>query len=484
MKKVLLTGASGYVGGRLLSLLEQDSHFQVRCLARHPKNIRVDVDPGTEMVTGDVLKPESLEKALEGIDIAYYLIHSLGSKSNFEQREREGARNFVRIAEAVGVKRIIYLGGLGEGPDLSAHLRSRQAVGKIFQNSKILCIEFRASVIIGSGSLSFELVRSLTEKLPVMITPRWVWSKAQPIAIRNVLDYLLAAAKMDFSENLIFEIGGPDQVPYAGLIREYARIRGLKRFLISVPVLTPKLSSLWLGLVTPVYARIGKKLIESLEHDTIVTDNRALDFFKIEPMGYSEAIKRAIAKEDKRLAETHWYDAASSAGIQESYGGTRFGSRLVDVKMQTVPLSPEKLFAPVMQIGGKRGWYFANFLWRIRGLLDLLLGGVGMRRGRGHPENLRVGDTLDFWRVKAFEANKLLLLQAEMKVPGRAWLQFEVIPKGEQSVLTQTAIFDPIGLWGLFYWYALYPAHALIFRGMLSSICKHALRSNSNKKEE
>lgn len=474
---VLLTGASGYVGGRLVNLLAKRSDLRIRCLARTPDNVHVDEGLEAEICRGDLLEPDSLQISFAGVHTAYFLVHALGSSTDFEQREESGARNFVEAARAAQVKRIIYLGGLGEDVNLSPHLRSRQKVGEILRASGIPTIEFRASIIIGSGSLSFELVRSLTEKLPVMITPRWVNSLAQPIAICNVLEYLIAALDHPLVESKVYEIGGPDRVPYSQLMKEYARQRSLSRLMLPVPVLTPQLSSLWLGLVTPVYARVGRKLIDSLIHDTIVTNQDATTAFSVKPVGYSEAIAQAIAREDKEVAETCWHTAMSSAGNPRSWGGIRFGSRLVDARSFRVSVDASTIFEPVRTIGGKQGWYFGNLLWRIRGWIDLLVGGVGMRRGRRHPRCVRVGDSIDFWRVEEFEDNRLLRLRAEMKLPGRAWLQFEVVPEGNSAVLTQTAIFDPVGLSGLLYWYLLYPVHSIIFQNMLEAIVNTANKS-------
>ncbi|MDC0357392.1 SDR family oxidoreductase [Oligoflexia bacterium] len=471
---ILLTGATGYVGGRLLQRLEEDGRYRIRCLARKPGNVRPKELGCIEVVKGDLLDPNSLSQALSGVDTAYFLVHALGSHSDFEKLEEEGANNFAQAAKSAGIKKIVYLGGLGESADLSPHLRSRQIVGSILRDSGVPTIEFRASIIIGSGSLSFELIRSLTEKLPIMITPRWVYSKAQPIAIRNVLDYLMAALDYSCTAGQIFEIGGMDQVTYGELIQEYARQRGLKRLMLPVPVLTPRLSSLWLGLVTPVFARVGRKLVDGLKNDTIVTNGKAQEVFSVKLMGYAEAITRAISKEDQKMAETYWYSAISSGGSNKNWGGVRFGNRILDVKMKEVAIPPERLFKPIREIGGARGWYYADFIWSLRGWLDLIIGGVGMRRGRAHPEKLNVGDAIDCWRVEAFEPDKLLRLKAEMKLPGRAWLQFEVTSKESISVLTQTAIFDPLGLLGLLYWYALYPVHTLIFQNMLIRICKRA----------
>jgi hypothetical protein len=320
------------------------------------------------------------------------------------------------------------------------------------------------------------MIRALVQRLPVMICPRWVAVKAQPIAIEDVIAYLVAALDLPVEQSGVFEIGGPDQVSYGEIMQEYARQCGLRRWMIPVPVLTPHLSSLWLGLVTPIYARVGRKLIESMRNPTLVSDHSALTTFDLQPMGLREAVTRALHHENQEFAATFWSDALSSSGKPTSWGGVRFGTRLVDSRTLQVAVSPAQAFAPIQRIGGPNGWYFASFLWQIRGFFDLLVGGVGLRRGRRDPHTLAVGDALDFWRVEGFEPGCRLSLVAEMKVPGRAWLQFEVEPTSHGSVIRQTAIFDPAGLGGLLYWYALYPIHYCIFKGMLHEIAAIAQR--------
>ncbi|MEO8458235.1 MAG: SDR family oxidoreductase [Chloroflexota bacterium] len=472
--RVLIAGATGYIGGRLMSSLEGKG-IPLRCIARRPDFLRSRAAPSTEIVPGDVLDLDSLRSALSGIDSAYYLVHSLGAV-DFEAVDREGALNFAKAAAEAGVKRLIYLGGLGEGDDLSPHLRSRQEVGRILRESGVTTIEFRASIVIGSGSLSFEMIRALIDRLPLMITPRWVRVRAQPVAVEDVVEYLVQAREVPLDESIVVEIGGPDRITYAQIMMEYARQRGLRRLMIPVPVLTPHLSSLWLGLVTPLYATVGRKLIESIIHETLVRDELARRLFTVKPRGYKEAIRRALLNEDREFAETRWSDAPSARGDQPAWGGVRTGSRLVDSRRLTIDRSPEAAFAPIKRIGGKKGWYSPAWPWRFRGLIDLLVGGAGMRRGRRHPEQLAVGDTVDFWRVEAYEEDHLLRLSAEMKLPGRAWLQFEVEPAANGSTLTQTAIFDPLGLPGLLYWYALWPVHSLIFGGMIKGITRASRR--------
>jgi uncharacterized protein YbjT (DUF2867 family) len=417
---------------------------------------------------------------MAGVKTAYYFVHSMGSAGQFEAEDRQAAQNFADSAREQGVNRIVYLGGLGiQDQALSAHLRSRHEVADILRSSQIPVIEFRASIVIGSGSLSFEMIRALVQRLPIMICPRWVEVKAQPIAIEDVVAYLVAALDLPLEHSAVFEIGGPDQVSYGEIMREYARQCGLRRWMIPVPVLTPRLSSLWLGLVTPIYARVGRKLIESMRNPTLVRDKSALTAFNIRPMGLRQSVERALHNENLEYAATFWSDALSSSGKPASWGGVRFGTRLVDSRTAYVSVPPALAFAPIQRIGGGNGWYFANFLWQIRGFLDLLAGGVGLRRGRRDPHALAAGDALDFWRVESVEPDRKLNLVAEMKVPGRAWLQFEVEPTDHGSMIRQTAIFDPAGLGGLLYWYALYPIHYCIFKGMLHQIADLAQRESA-----
>ena len=481
---ILLTGATGYVGGRLLKILELRG-FRIRCMARNPEILIPRAGQSTEVVEGNVLDLNSLKVALKGVSVAYYLVHSMGSEGSFEENDRKAAHNFGKIAKAAGVERIIYLGGLGnEEEDLSPHLSSRQEVGKILRQYSVPLLEFRASVVIGSGSLSFQLIRSLVERLPIMITPKWVQVSAQPIAIEDLIEYLEAALFVPDSGCRVYEIGGADQVSYADIMRIYGSCRNIGVRMIPVPVLSPYISSLWLGLITPLYARIGRKLIESIVHPTVVRDESALKVFKIQPMGVDDAIRRAIDNEDKEFAETRWSDSLSSSGKMLSWFGVSFGSRLVDSRTVQLNIPPTLTFKPIQRIGGDTGWYAWNWLWRLRGFLDLLVGGVGMRRGRAHFEILRVGDTVDFWRVEEHDPNHFLRLAAEMKLPGRAWLEFEVTGDEFSSTIRQTAIFDPVGLLGLIYWYALYPLHQLVFAGMLRGIADKTLPLNNPAKDE
>jgi uncharacterized protein YbjT (DUF2867 family)/uncharacterized protein YndB with AHSA1/START domain len=477
-KFILVTGVTGYIGGRLVPRLLAAS-YRVRCLARDPARLQGRPWLGqVEVLAGDCLQPATLVAAMQGIDAAYYLVHSMAGGRDFEQRDVQAARNFAQTATAAGVRRIIYLGGLGDSEtELSEHLRSRQETGEILREAGVPVTEFRAPVIVGSGSLSFEIIRYLTERLPVMICPRWLYTRVQPIAIRNVLDYLMATLDAPESAGRIIEIGGAEVLTYGDMLRGYAQARGLKRGLLPVPVLTPRLSSYWVHLVTPVPAAIARPLIQGLRNDVIVRDDRARQLFpNIQPMDYATAVKLALKNLDTGHVETAWSDALSSSQgeVPALLSATQEGI-ILERRQRVVNASPASVFRAFTSLGGRTGWLYFDWAWQLRGLVDRLLGGVGMRRGRRDPQDVRPGDALDFWRVEAVEANHLMRLRAEMKVPGRAWLEFRVEPReGGASLLSQTAFFAPRGLAGLLYWYLLYPIHALIFSGMVGALARRA----------
>jgi uncharacterized protein YbjT (DUF2867 family) len=467
--QVLVTGATGYIGGRLLHRLEASGR-QVRCLTRRPEALASRVAAGTEVVAGDVLDAASVRRAMAGVETAYYLIHSMETSTKFEVLDRTAARNFAQAARGAGVRRIVYLGGLGSGDSLSPHLASRQEVGAILRASGVPTIEFRASIVIGSGSASYELVRALVETLPLIIAPPWVDTAAQPIAIEDVLEYLLAALEWEESRTAIFEIGGADAVTYAELIREYACRRGLRRPLVRCSLLTPRVSRLFLGLITPVFGQVAGALVEGLRNETVVRSAASLEAFPIRPRGLRGAVDRALMNEDLDFAETSWSDAFASAP-STAVAPTAVGRRLVSSRMLRVDADASDAFDPIQRIGGHTGWYAGNWFWRARGLLDTLTGGVGLRRGRRDAVDLRVGDTIDFWRVEALEPGRRLRLAAEMRIPGRLWLQFELDRRDDGGVqVRQTTVFDPAGCVGLAYWYLLCPVHHLVFGSMLRGI--------------
>jgi uncharacterized protein YbjT (DUF2867 family) len=474
---VLVTGASGYIGGRLLHRLEAEGRRRVRCLTRRPAALAERTAPETTVFAGDVLEPGSLDPAMRGVQKAYYLVHSMGASGDFEELDRVGASNFAAAAERAGIERIIYLGGLGDGSRLSSHLASRQEVGDILHSSGVPTIEFRASIVIGSGSASYEIVRALVETLPFMVTPKWVETAAQPIAIEDVVDYLVAA--LDYEGGGVFEIGGADRVTYGEILREYARQRGLRRRLLRLPVLTPRASRFCLGMLTPVYGQVAGAMVDSLRNETVVHDDAAIRAFRMRPRGLKAAIARALVNEDREFAETRWSDALPTQRPL-GWSGISFRRRQVSSRAISVGRPPEHAFEPIRRIGGRTGWYATDWFWTLRGLLDTLRGGVGLRRGRRDPLDLRVGDTVDFWRVERFEPHRLLRLAAEVKIPGRLWLQFEVAPNRDGTAhVRQTTVFDPAGYVGLAYSYLLCPVHELVFAGMIRGIVRAAESSNS-----
>ena len=479
-KRILVSGATGYIGGRLVPRL-LELGYGVRCLVRDPARLQGRPwHAAVEIVTGDVLKPESLAAAMDDVAAAYYLVHSLAGGRDFHARDITAATGFGGAARRAGVDRVIYLGGLAQAsPDLSEHLRSRQQSGDALRATGVAVTEFRAGVIVGSGSLSFEMIRYLTERLPVMICPRWVSTRTQPIGIRDVIEYLAAALTANDSRGRTIEIGGADVVTYGEMMKTYADVRGLTRWLISVPVLTPRLSSYWVNIVTPIPAVIARPLIEGLRNENVVGDPSAAALFPhIRPVGYRAAVENALAQLEARDVETAWSDALSTSTTQGAATPVRLTTHegmIIEERQRVVDATPARVSEIFTGIGGARGWFYLTWAWQIRGFIDRLIGGVGLRRGRRDPDRLRVGDALDFWRVEAVEANASLRLRAEMLVPGKAWLQFQVTARDDGgTLLQQTAFFAPRGLAGWTYWYALYPIHAVIFSGLISQIKRRA----------
>jgi uncharacterized protein YbjT (DUF2867 family) len=482
MKNILVTGATGYIGGRLIApLLESGS--SVRVLVRDPQRLqgrpwRDQVD----VIQGDVLQPDTLPPAMEEVDAAYYLIHSMSSQGNFHQRDLTAAANFARAARAAEVQRIIYLGGLGDPEaDLSPHLQSRQETGRELADHGVSVTEFRAAIIVGSGSISFEMIRYLTERLPVMICPRWVYTRVQPIAVDDVINYLTAALEIPESAGQVLEIGGKDVLTYAEMMKTYAEIRELKRLLIPVPVLSPGLSSHWVHWMTPVSASITRPLVEGLRNEVIVRTHRAEGVFPdIQPISYRAAVEKALENLSADQVETRWSDALSSSqGDQQPVRLETREGMIIERREIKVQASSQEVYRVFSCLGGDRGWLYFDWAWRLRGVLDRLLGGSGLRRGRRDPDHLRCGDAVDFWRVEEVHAGRSLRLRAEMKLPGRAWLEFRVVPREEKlSTLTQTAYFAPRGLVGFLYWYILYPIHSLIFSGMIQKIRDEAVKGS------
>ena len=476
---VLVTGATGYIGGRLVPRL-LDAGYRVRCLVRDPG--RLEGRPWrsrVEVARGDVLDPASLEAATAGVGTAFYLVHSMASGGDFHERDVIAARNFAHAMKRAGGRRIIYLGGLGDpASGLSQPLESRQLTADALREAGVPVTEFRAAVIVGSGSLSFEIIRYLTERVPIMICPRWVYTRVQPIAIRNVLDYLVACLQVPDSAGQVVEIGGADIVTYGEMMTIYARVRGLRRLMIPVPVLTPRLSSYWVHLVTPVPSTIAQPLIEGLRNEVIVrTDGARRLFPGIKPIDYATSVANALERLEIGALETAWSDALiTTQGDRPPVVLTTSEGMVIEKRQLTVEASPAAVYRSFASLGGERGWLTMNWAWQLRGALDRLVGGVGMRRGRRDQYDLRPGDAVDFWRVEHVEPNRSVRLRAEMKVPGRAWLEFEVTAAEDgHSAFTQTALFAPRGLAGWLYWYSLYPMHAIIFDGMIHRIADDAV---------
>jgi len=479
VNSILVTGVTGYVGGRLVPRLLQ-AGYQVRVLVRGSAerlNGRAWKNQ-VEIAIGDVLSPTTLEDAMQGIDAAYYLIHSMGGNDEFSERDVQAATNFAAAASFAGVQNIIYLGGLGD-PDskLSEHLRSRQQTGDALRQFDVPVTEFRAGMVVGSGSLSFEMIRNLTERLPVMVAPRWVYTKTQPIAIRDVLNYLISALKTPASQGKIIEVGSPNVLTYSDMMMTYARIRGLRRLIVRVPVLTPRLSSYWVHWMTPISAGVVTPLIEGLRNELLVRDPSAKSLFpKIEPIDFETAVRLALARIEEGDIESLWSDAlASSQGDIKPVHLTQEQGMLIERRQKQVNVPATAVYRAFSGLGGKRGWPPYNWLWQLRGALDRLVGGVGMRRGRRHPDDLRQGEAVDFWRVEKVEPDHLLRLRAEMKLPGQGWLQFEAKSRNDGGTdLVQTAYFASKGLSGLLYWYAIYPLHGLIFSRMINTVAQRA----------
>ncbi|MFJ3906309.1 SDR family oxidoreductase [Streptomyces sp. NPDC090025] len=486
----LVTGATGYIGGRLVPELLDAGH-RVRCLARSPERLRDHPwADRVEAVRGDVLDEAITTAALRGVDVAYYLVHSLNSGSRFEERDRAAARAFSRAAHTAGVRRIVYLGGLvpADRPqaELSPHLRSRAEVGEIFLEGPVPATVLRAAVVIGSGSASFEMLRYLTERLPVMVTPSWVATRVQPIAVRDVLRYLTGSARMPADVNRAFDIGGPDILTYEQMMRRYAEVAELPpRVILRVPMLTPRLSSLWIGLVTPVPRALARPLAESLRHEVVCGEHDIARHVPDEPgspLSFDRSLRLALQRVREADVTTRWSNASLPGAPSDplptdpDWAG---GSLYTDRRTRSTAAGPHELWRVIEGIGGDNGWYSAPLAWAVRGWLDRLVGGAGIRRGRRDAARLRVGDSLDFWRVEEIEPGRLLRLRAEMRLPGLAWLEMYADPHRDRdggARYRQRALFHPHGLIGHLYWWSMAPFHAVIFGGMARNITRAAER--------
>jgi uncharacterized protein YbjT (DUF2867 family) len=476
---ILVMGATGYIGGRLVPRLADGGH-RVRCLTRDPHKLSgVPWADDVEVVAGDALDAASLVAPLEGIDVVYYLVHSIGTGADFEAADRQAASNLATAAAAAGVRRIVYLGGMvPEGEPVSPHLASRAEVGQIFLDGAVPAVVLQAGVIIGSGSASFEMLRYLTERLPVMVTPRWVSSRAQPIAVRDVLRYLVGVLDLEPGTDRRFDIAGPDVLTYGEMMQRYARVAGLKRrIIIPVPVLTPRLSSHWINVVTPVPKAIAQPLIESLRNSVVARDDDIAALIPFDRIGFDEAVELALRRIRSADVATRWSGArwpgapSDPMPTDPDWAG---GSVYRDERQMTLAADRGDVWRAVEGIGGDRGWYSFPLAWAVRGLLDRLMGGVGLRRGRRHPDLLQVGEAVDFWRVEAIERGRLLRLRAEMKLPGDAWLEFSLDETGGRPTLHQRALFVPRGLPGHLYWWAVSPFHNVVFGSMLRNLARAA----------
>ena len=471
--KVLLTGANGYIGRRLKKALISLPQLDLRIFVRNKKSVSQAILDKYEVVEGDTFSKEDLQKALEGVDVAYYLIHSL-NKENYQDLDKLSAQNFIEIAELCKVKRVIYLGGLGvKNENTSHHLLSRLETGEILSQSKtVQTIWVRAGVIIGSGSASFEIIRNLVEKLPFMITPKWVDTYAQPIAVDDVINYLVASLNLEYNQNLIVDIGSK-KMQYKEMMLQTATALGLKRVLIPVPFMSINISSYWLNLFTPVPFTVAKALIEGLKSEVTIQNENAKEFFpNIHPIGYIEAVKKAVLEIEQNQVISRWSDADGTIwdkNHQKEINDAIF----VDRKEADISsYDKKKVFGAIKSIGGDNGWFDYDFLWEIRGIIDKALGGVGLNRGRRDSCDLRLGECLDFWRVEDIQEDNRLLLFAQMKIPGSAWLEFKI----EGDKLIQSAYFYPKGILGRIYWYSLIPLHYFIFKNMITKILENSLK--------
>ena len=470
---VLLTGATGYIGSRLTDHLLRRSGITLRVFVRNHKKLRASIREQAEVVEGDTFEPQTLSRALQGVDTAYYLIHSMRAGKDYEERDRRSAEHFRDACIQAGVRRLIYLGGLGVKETASRHLMSRIETGEILSSKpeQLQTLWFRAGVIIGSGSASFEIIRNLVQKLPVMITPKWVNTRTQPIAVDDVESYLAHALNLTTQNSLIVDIGSR-AMSFREMLQEAAWVMGLKRVLLPVPFLSPKLSSYWLTLFTPVPYQMAAVLIEGLKSETLVLNDNARTYFpEISPMDYDQAVQTALLELEKDEVLSRWCDSSGGQVCDIKDQEDTAAAVLRDRREFPLgSLSREAVFQSLSSLGGESGWFAYNFLWQIRGLMDKLVGGYGLNRGRRENKSLRLGDALDFWKVVDIKPQKRLLLLAQMKVPGKAWLEFDL----QEDILVQTAHFHPRGLWGRLYWYAVLPLHLFVFGGLGKKILEQA----------
>lgn len=478
--KIVLTGTTGYIGKRLLPLLLEQGNEVICCVrdrSRFPLE-EVGTNPKITLLEVDFLKEIPSIDNIKDVDVAYYLIHSMTSNiEDFERLEELSANNFIKLVSKAEVKRIIYLGGITNSDHLSKHLASRKNVEEILGGSSISLTSIRAGIIVGSGSASFEIIRDLVEKLPIMVTPKWLNTKNQPVAIRNVLECLIGVLDQPETENKSYDIGGPDIMTYKEMLLQFASVRGLRRFIYTVPVMTPRISSYWLYFVTSTSYKLAVNLVNSMKIEVVARNNDLAELLGLKLISYREAVEFAFQKIEQNSVLSSWKDSLVSSSKESSlleHINVPVNGVFKDVREKLITGDIERVKQNIWSIGGERGWYYGNILWQIRGFLDKVVGGVGLRRGRTNPENIHIGDTLDFWRVLAAESSKKrLLLYAEMKLPGEAWLEFKVIEYSGKWYLRQTATFRPKGLLGRLYWYSVLPFHFFVFDGMAKNLTKY-----------
>ena len=477
--KILLTGATGYIGKRLLPVLIEQGH-EVVCCVRDKNRFPSDgiyKHPNVSLFEVDFLKDISISDSVKNIDAAYYLIHSMSSNiKDFGSLEEKSANNFIKLVKQTSIKQIIYLGGITNEEKLSRHLASRKNVEEILSKSGIPLTSIKAGIIVGSGSASFEIIRDLVEKLPMMITPKWLNTKHQPIAIRNILEYLTGVLLRPETFDKSYDVGGPDVLSYKEMLLQLAEVRGLKRFIFTVPVMTPRLSSYWLYFVTSTSYMLAINLVNSMKIEVVAKSNELEKLLGIKPISYKEAVQLAFQNIEQNNVVSSWKDSLVSSYVDNSlleHINVPTNGCFVDKREKELKTRVEQVLDNIWSIGGERGWYYGDWLWHLRGFLDKLFGGVGLRRGRTNKNEIHTGDTLDFWRVLAADKeNKRLLLYAEMKLPGEAWLEFKIVEKNRKNILQQTATFRPKGLLGRMYWYSALPFHFFVFDGMAENIIK------------
>lgn len=482
---ILLTGANGYIGQRLLPVLLEENHHIYACVRDPNRMTNVVKTPNLNIIQLDLLCTPDPGKLPENIDVAFYLVHSMAGSGDFQEKEERSASNFLKLLEGTNCKQIIYLSGIVNADELSKHLSSRLAVEKTLGYGVIPLTVLRAGIIVGSGSASFEIIRDLVEKLPVMIAPRWLDTKCQPIGVRNVIHFLCGVMGKEKHFNKKYDVGGPDILTYKEMLLQFAEVRGLKRWIFTLPVMTPRLSSYWLYFITSTSYSLATHLVDSMKVDVIAEPNNLAKELNIDLQSYKEAVKLAFRRIEQHMVVSSWKDAFISSNLTSElmkYMEVPAFGCFKDEKSRPIGKEKDKVINTLWSIGGHTGWFYANFLWKIRGYMDKLVGGVGLRRGRTSNIAIYPGDALDFWRVLVADKKEgRLLLFAEMKLPGEAWLEFNITHSDGQYHLQQTATFRPLGIWGRIYWFGVLPMHYFVFNGMINNIINSAASNTSSR---